>query len=444
MEEVVIFVSDLHLGRSDELEDFVPENETKFCDFLKKQSGDFPNAKVDLVILGDFLDIWQVATDTEKTASETDRIPIRVDEQLDICRAQATISAHPNTFEALRGFVQVNPDHRSIICITGNHDHSLVKTGVQAVITQAIAKGNGLLQKRIGFQNWYENVQLGIYAEHGNQFDEDNVYDDFTVFGAEAPGYFFVRLFWNRLEAIQPNLDFWMYSFTAIIKNKLWNLLGPARKLFRQYVWDPRPFKRIQAAIILPPILLESRTVETPCRTANLKDFPDLLLTDKVDPNHIFSTDNKVESHLRTLYYEDAGFRKEVDKILKEKFPEEPIIVPKPLEGTRHLEFLGIDMDSNFSAVRGMYGAHNGNQCARALKGEFLKPDIHKFVLLGHTHEHKRKELKDLKVTYFNTGSWSIRRDSKGNNTTDWCYTIFQKSSSGAVTAEQHCRLHEP
>jgi len=438
MDRVVIVVSDLHLGKSDELEDFVSENEMAFCSFLKDQSDNFPNEEVDLVLLGDVLDLWQVATETEKHASESDQIDISVNEELDIGRGREIVSAHPNTFNALRGFLEANPDGRRIVCNPGNHDHSLIQPGVRDVVVKAIAQGDAALRKKIDFKNWYENTEFGIYAEHGNQFDEDNDYDNFALFGGEAPGYFFVRLFWNRLEVIQPNLDIWMHSFSAIWEQRLWNLILPAHRLFRQYARDERPFKRIQAAMSLPPVFLEGVAVGVPSRGENLREFPDLLFTERVDPERIFSTDNEVESHLRTLYHkpENGEFRAAVDEILDKKFPGKLITVPEPSAETRQLEFL--IGDSYVSAVRGMYGARNGTLYARALKGGLLKPDVHKFVLLGHTHEEKEENFSDLNVTYFNTGSWSVHRDANGNNISRRCYVIFRKTSSGVVTGSQH------
>lgn len=437
MERVAIVVSDLHLGRADELEDFVSENEEAFCQFLKNQSDSLLHREVDLVLLGDLLDIWQVATEAEKKASQSEQIDISVKEGSDVNRTKEIVLAHPKTFDALKSFLAADPDHRRVICTPGNHDHSLIQPHVQDVAAQAIAQGDGALLKRIVFANYYENKELGIYAEHGNQFDEDNDYDDFCVFGAEAPGYFFVRLFWNRLELIQPNLDNWMNSFSAIWKQKLWGLFLPAYRLFRQYVRDERPFKRIQVATSLPPILFEGRAMGVPSRGENLREFPDLLFTERVDPERIFSTDNEVESHLRALYHkpENSEFKAAVDEILDEKFHGRPPTVPEPSAETRQLEFL--ISDNYVSAVRGMYGARNGTPHARPLKPGLLKPDVHKFVLLGHTHDEKKEEFSDLNVTYFNTGSWSVHRDEDGNNASRLCYVIIRKSSSGIVTATQ-------
>ncbi len=97
MERAVIFVSDLHLGTGDELEDFVPENEQAFCDFVKQQSDNLTNREVDFVLLGDLLDIWQVATEADKHAEKSDQIDISVQNELEAERVKEIIAAHPKT-----------------------------------------------------------------------------------------------------------------------------------------------------------------------------------------------------------------------------------------------------------------------------------------------------------------------------------------------------------
>ena len=442
MERAVVFVSDLHLGTGDELEDFAPENEQAFCDFVKQQSDNLANQEVDLVLLGDSLDIWQVATEADKHAEKSDQIDISVDHQLEAKRVKEIIAAHPKTFAALSDFVAKDAGRRRIICIPGNHDHSLIQESVRTPLQEAVTRGEESLNSRIVFQNYYEDGDLGIYAEHGNQFDEDNDYDNFKLFGAEAPGFFFVRLFWNRLEVLQPNLDNWMNSFPAIWRQRLWSLLFPAYRLFQQYIFDERPFRRIQIASF-PPVFFEGRVMGVPSRGENLREFPDLLFTERVDPERIFSTDNEVETRLRDLYHqpENGEFRAAVDRILDEKFRGSPPKVPEPSLDAPQLEFL--TKDPYVSAARGLFGAENGTPHARPLKGGILQPDVHKFVLMGHTHDDKEERFHDLKVTYFNTGSWSVHRDDKGNNISRLCYVIFQKGAQGGAVATRGF-WHEP
>lgn len=436
MEQVTIVVSDLHLGAADELEDFVPENQDAFVRFLKQQSADHKSKKIDLVILGDFVDIWQVATEREKHAQNSKDISTAINIDWEIKRTREIVEKHSATFSTLRSFLETNPDRFRIIIVAGNHDHSLIHADVKEVVRHAISGDDASLRKQINFHTYYDEPKLGIYAEHGNQFDENNDYTDYNVFGAEAPGYYFVRLFWNRLEMLQPNLDNWMNSFSAIFKQRLWGLLYPAYELFQQYYFDDRPFKRIKL-VSIPSVFFEGTSVGVPELEVSLKEFPDLLFTQRDVAGRIFSTDNRLEQKLLNLYNDpqNYGFTKAVDKILDEKYQSKP---PKvPLDNNKMLELEFLEQDACISAVRGMFAARNGTARFRPLKGGILSPEVYKFVILGHTHEEKTEDLSDLNVTYFNTGSWSLHSDDEGNNVSRYCYVTIQRSSSGHIEASQ-------
>lgn len=434
MEKVTIVLSDLHLGRTDELEDFVDVNENAFVRFLKRQSDDHKNRKIDLVILGDFLDIWQNATEQEKHAEHSKDVSIAVDPDLDLNRAKEIVAKHSPAFEGLRDFLESNADRCRIIITPGNHDHSLILGDIQEIVKRAIAGNSDSLRKKLILKTYYDEPELGIYAEHGNQFDGNNDYQDFHHFGTETAGYFFVRLFWNRLEVLRPNLDNWMNSFSAIFDQNLWELFYPAYHLFQQYYFDKRTFKRIKLASF-PPVFLEGTSVGIPERNVSLLDFPDLLFTQRDVSGRIFSTDNWLEKKMIRLYHDSANseFRSAVDKILREKYKRR---IPKVPDGDPTMLELGfLERDPYVSAVRAMFAAGNGSAEYGPIKGGVLKPDIYKYILLGHTHKEKKTKLDALDVTYFNTGSWALRRDDNGNNASRLSYVVIHKSSGGNVEA---------
>jgi len=192
MGKTAIFVSDLHLGRGDELEDFVPENEAAFVQFLGRQSEKYMGHELDLVLLGDSLDIWQVATDQEKTALESKDIEITLTGDAEMERVQQVVSKHANTFAVLGRFLKADPKKRRNVIVPGNHDHSLIRPDVQRVIREATALGDANVRESILFPYYYDEPDLCTYAEHGNQYDVNNDYDDFAAFGPECPGYYFV------------------------------------------------------------------------------------------------------------------------------------------------------------------------------------------------------------------------------------------------------------
>lgn len=425
MDKVAIFVSDLHLGRGDELDDFIQKNEAKFIRFLEHQSSNFHSFEVDLVILGDFLDIWQVATPKEKKAPDTKQIDLSLLNGLESQRVQEIIDAHPKTFNALKAFLAVDPAKRRLVFVTGNHDHSLVNGQVKGVVRTAVTGGNTALAPRVVFGHYYDAPELSTYAEHGNQFDVNNVYDHFLQFGEECPGFYFVRLFWNRLESLEPKLDEWDWwnAFKAIWEDNLFYLLGPAVRFFRQYRHDPHPFKRID----VPGVPFFAAPGKMPISAQRLSEFPDVLVSDRPVKGLIFSTDPATENRLRSLYHDPGHteFKVEVDEILREKFPGQVPQVPEP-EPT-FLKF-GPFYDEYVPKVAGMFASPGQKPEVMPMKGEALNPNLYKFVLLGHTHADGEVEIPDLGVTYFNTGTWTVKRNAAGGDISQLCFVIIQKA----------------
>jgi predicted phosphodiesterase len=97
----------------------------------------------------------------------------------------------------------------------------------------------------------------------------------------------------------------------------------------------------------------------------------------------------------------------------------------------------GIVPDKYVTAVAGMFGPANEPPETPLMRGTALNPGAYKYVLLGHTHDDKQVDLKDLGATYFNTGSWSVQRDAHGKKASRLCYVIIQKDSAGVVAASK-------
>ncbi len=434
MKKVAIFVSDLHLGRGDNLEDFSLDNENALVQFLNHQSQKYQDEYIDLVILGDFIDVWQVASDQDKNAAQSINIDIKIDENLEQQKVKQIIGAHPGTFSALRQFIHETPSKRRLFFVTGNHDHSLVHSGVRKPINDAIANGDMELDGCIHFVNYYDEPELRTYAEHGNQYDVNNDYDDFAKYGAESPGYFFVRLFWNRLEPKAPDLDNWTNCFQAIMERKLWSLVLPAFRLFRQYRTDPRPFERIDVPGI-PFFGAGEQPVAAPVTGKPLPGSPNILFSDRGDPELIFSTDVATENKLRKLYHDSssAEFKEAIDEILREKYRGQAPKVPTDLVPS--MPEFGLFHDEYITAVTEMFAPEGQSPRTLPVKGRALSADVYDYVLFGHTHEEKKIRLSRFNVTYFNTGTWSMKCGLEGKNQSRLCYVTIQKSHDGEVSA---------
>jgi len=439
MEKVAIFISDLHLGRGDELDDFVEFNENAFMQFLAHQSERHRSKDLDLVFLGDSFDIWQVASEKEKTAIHSSDIEIAIRPDGEQDRVQQIISAHLQIFKALGQFLEVDVGRRRIVFTTGNHDHSLIHPGIQGVVREAITTIKSVSSAYVLFSNYYDEPDLRTYGEHGNQLDDNNRYDNFTAFGSECPGYYFVRVFWNRLECRDPGLQglSWWNCFQYFWAHHLWRLLKPAWDLWRQYKTDPRSFKRIDVPGMPFFDVEEGKPLPAPVTGKPLPEFPDILLSEGGDPERIFSTDDETENLLRSLYHDpkESGFRESVDQILAEKFHGQP--PPVPSEPVMSIPEFGLFHDEYVSAVTGMFAPDDEHPATLPIKGSSLSDEAYDYVLLGHTHDEKKVSLRQLGVLYLNTGSWAAKRDPKGQNVSRLCYVTISKASDGKVKAVQ-------
>lgn len=438
MVTVAIFVSDLHMSTKDELEDFSRENETAFVKFLKQQSETYRGKEVDLVLLGDVFDIWQVATDEEKRARKSTDIDVDVKEDLEQRRVQQIIESHPKAFRAFRDFLNADRERRRIVFIPGNHDHSLIHPVMQEDVRKAVAGTDAALGGRILFSNYYDEPGLRTYAEHGCQFDANNDYDQFAEFGPECPGFYFVRIFWNRLEQQVPDIDIWWNIFRVIWERKLWHLLRIAYRFFRQYRKDDRVGEKIDVPGV-PFFGAEGLPIPGALTGKSLPEFPDILFSDGGDPERVFSTDLATENRLRTLYHdpdpENADFKKEVDQILEEKFQGQAPPVPK--EMIPDVQEFGLIQDEYVTAVTEMFASPGEEPLTRPLKGDALSDAMYDYVLFGHTHDAKNVSIDHPDATYFNTGTWTMKRDLTGKNVSRLCYVTIKKSPDGEVSAEQ-------
>src|SRR5690606_30066756 len=131
-----VVVSDLHLGpgtrdpRFAGIEDFYAEAE--WLAFLDRQAAAGPT---DLIIAGDFIEFWQIATAMGALPKRTDRVQhetgpvLAADQAFAVKAIEHVIDAHREVFRSLGAFI-ARGDHRVII-IPGNHDADLLWPKVQ-------------------------------------------------------------------------------------------------------------------------------------------------------------------------------------------------------------------------------------------------------------------------------------------------------------------------
>ena len=406
-------VSDLHIGSDPELDDFASDNE--FEDFVARIESNHKGSPTELVLLGDTFDLWQIVPSSDKIAEKATEIDLDLSEEGEGEKLHLAARQHPKVFDALRGFLQGDPKLRRLVIVPGNHDHSLVEAYVQQELRSLLGANIPCVYPALQFSPSYDDTALGIYGEHGNQYDRaKNFYEHFMQFQhkEECAGYFFVRLFWNRLETLESRLDNiypdrWREIFLWIWRTGQWNLLSPALRYIRQYAMDGRVPKliytpRVHSFAAGPQVMI-------------LPGMPERLL----DPNALeapyFSIDSTTENEYLRLFHDDWKARQEIVPLLREKFghvPDLPVpstAVPS-LYGRSFLE----EKDTYLTSVEGMF-ANSPYPQPPSFRSQALDQNIYRYVVLGHTHWDKQESIRTVaKATYFNTGSWISRVDNSG------------------------------
>lgn len=351
----------------------------------------------------------------------------------------AVANRHPQFCTALARFSH-DPNNRLVI-VAGNHDHPLIVPELQTVLKNTLVAQFGFLDRgdNLDFPQYqfYHVPQLGIYAEHGNQYERFNNYKDFLRFGVdplrnECQGYGLVRLFWNRLENLDHDIDdrpeHWGSWFSWLRRHLRWPTLVRAWSWYQGYQRDRR----------VDPITIEAYTREAvlavPSDTGEEHPtIPEILLNGQdLNPNLLFSQDPLVEAAYRRLYHDDQAFRQTVDQILSEKFAPHPVPPVTPMPDVPPL-----DLDAEEKLIRPSAGEARslilGEPLVRSLGGMFtpgqgpnlfrnnngnpayLDSQIYKLVIMGHTHEPRWESIPHYPgKLYVNTGTWTTRTVTGG------------------------------
>lgn len=169
---MIIVLSDLHLGAGDNLDDFLLINSKYIKPYYKSKENHAEgiqkmnrvfdsfiehilslknnNEKIELLLLGDIFDCLQVRE--IKYGSPEKIIKIK--------------QAHKSVFNKLNYFTKNGGE---ITYIVGNHDHELLFPDCFATLKSYIPEINKKYDSKP--LHYYENKNLGLYAEHGHQSD---------------------------------------------------------------------------------------------------------------------------------------------------------------------------------------------------------------------------------------------------------------------------------
>ncbi len=154
-----IFISDLHLGDGSRTDDFHRDREfLKFLEFVEDQARE-------LIILGDFLELWQ---------ADLDRVLFRHSEII-------------NKLLSLRNKVKVT-------YVIGNHDY--------IPFIKFVDSGKGICLE-------YRDTEGGIVAEHGHRYDIFNHYKNPLKSIKWPVGKHFTLFVAGLEKLIHPDIDEW-------------------------------------------------------------------------------------------------------------------------------------------------------------------------------------------------------------------------------------------
>jgi len=197
-----VIVSDLHLGpgttdrRFIGIEDFY--SETEWAAFLDREAP--ANAAVDLIIAGDFIEFWQIASVLGALPRSDDGTPqqgpvLGADQAFAVTAAGLVIAAHPDVFRAL-GRMLDRGDHR-VIVLAGNHDADLLWPRVQLAIARAVGARD---PSRLMFVDAEAYEHAGVHVEHGHEYDAANRYaTGHAPFGRDRDGRCRLQTSWGEV-----------------------------------------------------------------------------------------------------------------------------------------------------------------------------------------------------------------------------------------------------
>lgn len=255
----LVFISDLHmgLGRVQQdpatqawtvgdwhpMEDFRWHDEfDRFMTELERRTAQ-SGVSVELVILGDFLELWQtpwaqrdcyydlkgqpiaVSDLPAATAAGTVNWNLSCNADDALKRAARVLGAHQPVLERLRAF-SVQLENRVVI-VPGNHDAALIFPSVAALVLEKI--GAPPDRVRIAPEGYWHSTDGRVFAEHGHMIEGDvNTYDILpascidAAAGAVTPcravpparpflkrpwGEQFVQGYYNQFEEAFPVID---------------------------------------------------------------------------------------------------------------------------------------------------------------------------------------------------------------------------------------------
>lgn len=219
---LIVFVSDFHLGLGQVDGEWHPYEDFRWPNALNKFLQEIThrgNDQVDLVIVGDFLELWQVPDDVSCKGSSAD-FGCRIEEVEKITRR--IITAHSGNMEdgslraidSFRNFSKIG--NNKIHIIPGNHDAGLMISSVWKILLEALGgDADRILLVGPDKKGVWTSPDGKLVAEHGHQMGADLnkyknwplVYDEATNLMQRVGGERNVQKIFNDVERDYPIID---------------------------------------------------------------------------------------------------------------------------------------------------------------------------------------------------------------------------------------------
>ena len=191
-----VFISDLHMGLGKDAngawystEDFRwPKALEGFLDHISQVG----NGAVDLVIVGDFLELWQPPPTVSCEGPNKD-YGCNLQEITEIVRA--VIEGHRRELQALAAFSRKGSN--CVHVIPGNHDAALVIDGIWSLVAEALESDRGCVTR--AKDGTWVSEDGRVVAEHGHQIGWDpNRYGEWPSVSKDFNGNTYLRRPWGE------------------------------------------------------------------------------------------------------------------------------------------------------------------------------------------------------------------------------------------------------
>ena len=192
-----VFISDLHFGVGkesggawDPTEDF---RWPKALEGFLNQISEDGQQRVDLVVVGDFLELWQPTPDIKCNGVSAD-LGCSIDEMASL--VGKVVSEHANDLGILRAFAERGENRLHII--VGNHDSTLRYGAVWKPLGAALNADSGRIN--LVTDGLWVSDDGRIVAEHGNQIGQDvNKYATWPKISRHVDGKDYIIRPWGEL-----------------------------------------------------------------------------------------------------------------------------------------------------------------------------------------------------------------------------------------------------